>query len=184
MRDTEDDVLSFYKICLYSVSIYFLNITSLPVLPSKAIINAAIWWESNKIISLHFHNQMQYMLLQKTFFIADFILLINLVDDTHIRTMLIDDILHQAGEFGRYQIIFYCLVGLVGIPSGKENSGGCGIFLRGANSQSGCTNLLFCNFVLPKTAWKWKNLDPKGASLAFIDKVCLVYDTANASLPP
>ena len=48
---------------------------------------------------------MQYMLLQKTFFIADFILLINLVDDTHIGT------------------IFYCLVGLVGIPSGKENSG-------------------------------------------------------------
>ena len=28
----------------------------------------------------------------------------------------------------------------------------------GANSQSGCVNLLFG----PKTAWKWKNLDPQG----------------------
>ena len=27
---------------------------------------------------------------------------------------------------------------------------------RGANSQSGCTNLFFS----PKTAWKWKNLNP------------------------
>ena len=76
---------------------------------------------------------MQYMLLQKPFF-ADFILLINLVDDTHIGKMLIDDILHQTGEFGLYQITFYCLVGLVGIPSGKK-------------------------------------------------KVCLVWDTAHASLP-
>ena len=29
----------------------------------------------------------------------------------------------------------------------------------GANSQSGCANLLFYR----KTAWKWKNLDPRGA---------------------
>ena len=44
-------------------------------------------------------------------------------------------------------------------------SGGSRIFPRGgANSQSGCAYLLF----LPKTAWKWKNLDPQGgrASLA------------------
>ena len=47
-----------------------------------------------------------------------------------------------------------------------DTSGGSRIFPRGggANSQSGCAYLLF----LPKTAWKWKNLDPQGgrASLA------------------
>ena len=38
------------------------------------------------------------------------------------------------------------------------SSGGSRIFLRGgANSQSGCANL----FSWPKTAWKWKNLDPQ-----------------------
>ena len=43
-------------------------------------------------------------------------------------------------------------------------SDGSRIFLRGggANSQSWCANLYFW----PKTAWKWKNLDPGGASLA------------------
>ena len=31
----------------------------------------------------------------------------------------------------------------------------------GANSPGGCTNIRFCwNF--PKTAWNWKNLDPRG----------------------
>ena len=31
----------------------------------------------------------------------------------------------------------------------------------GANSQSGCANLFF----RPKTAWKWKNLDPGGGGV-------------------
>ena len=48
----------------------------------------------------------------------------------------------------------------------SASSGRSRIFLRagGANSQSGCANLLFW----PKTAWKWKNLDARGegASLA------------------
>ena len=34
----------------------------------------------------------------------------------------------------------------------------------GANSQSVCANLLFCNF-LPKTARKWKNLNLSGARI-------------------
>ena len=40
-----------------------------------------------------------------------------------------------------------------------STSGGSRIFPGGgANSQSGCANLFF----RPKTAWKWKNLDPGG----------------------
>ena len=39
-------------------------------------------------------------------------------------------------------------------------SGRSRIFLwGGANSKSECANLFFANF-LPKTAWKWNNLDP------------------------
>ena len=32
----------------------------------------------------------------------------------------------------------------------------------GANSKGGCEKLLFSQF-FQKTAWNWKNLDPKGA---------------------
>ena len=48
----------------------------------------------------------------------------------------------------------------------SRTSGDSRIFLKGegANSQNGCGNLLFCNF-LPKTAWKWKNLDRRGGFL-------------------
>ena len=102
------------------------------------------------------------MLLQKTFFIADFILLINLVDDTHIRTMLIDDILHQAGEFGRYQIIFHCLVGLVGNPSGKENSGGCRIFLRGRQLSKWLYKSIILQFCFAENCMKMKEFGPQG----------------------
>ena len=33
--------------------------------------------------------------------------------------MQIDDIFREIGEFGAFQISLYCLLGMIGIPSGK-----------------------------------------------------------------
>ena len=45
----------------------------------------------------------------------------------------------------------------------------------GANSKSECANLFFANF-LPKTAWKWNNLDPPMYYLAkFSSKVYKIH---------
>ena len=34
--------------------------------------------------------------------------------------MQIDDIFREIGEFGAFQISLYCLLGMIGIPSGKN----------------------------------------------------------------
>ena len=56
-----------------------------------------------------------------------------------------------------------------------RHSGGSRIFLRGVRQLPKV--LLFCNF-LPKTAWKWKNLDPggmhiPGAPLGSANETCV-----------
>ena len=46
---------------------------------------------------------------------------------------------------------------------GLDNTSSDGYrILLGGSSQSGCANLLFCILLLSKTAWKSKNLDPRG----------------------
>ena len=46
--------------------------------------------------------------------------------------MQIDDIFREIGEFGVFQISLYCMLGVIGIPSGKNL-----FYLPGSCTQEG-----------------------------------------------